>query len=119
MKRIIQNIQRYLTPDLLNSKWRELVQPGDHPVTGHCYIAAEVLYHAWGKKRGYKPVVLSLGDGQTHWFLRHPSTGAIADPSPEQFDGEPIAYDKGKWCGFLTRQPSKRCRVVLRRMGAL
>jgi hypothetical protein len=118
MKRTIKAIERSLSPDLLNAMWRKLVKPGDHPTAGHCYVAAEALWHAWGRERGYKPMVIPLGRGQTHWFLKHPATGRIADPSLGQYDGETPPYSKALWCGFLTGyKPSKRCRVVLERMG--
>ena len=111
----ISKIVRALSPELLEPRWRRRVKTGDHPTTGHCYIAAEALFHFWGKERGFKPKVISFGRGITHWYLEHPD-GRIADPSAAQFDGEPIPYDRGRGCSFLTVRPSRRARIVLARL---
>jgi hypothetical protein len=111
----IKKIQDALTPELLSPFWKKRVKPGDHPITGHCYLAAEVLYHYWGKQRGFKPKVISFGHGITHWFLEH-QDGRIADPSSEQFGSDPIPYARGKGCAFLTQHPSRRAQIVLGRL---
>ncbi len=116
-RKIIRAIQSALTPDLLNPQWRAKASPGDHPVTGHCYIAAEALFHVWGKRRGYRSHVIS-GRGWTHWFLMHP-TGHRADPTKEQFGSKPIPYGRARRCGFLTKGPSKRAREIIRRIRPL
>jgi hypothetical protein len=116
MKHIVRSIQRHLSLDLLTPQWRKLSRPADHPTKGHCYVATEALYHVWGRQRGYRPMVLRTGRNKTHWYLRHPESGKIADPTAEQFQ-RPVAYERGRWCGFLTgNKPSRRCLTVLRRM---
>jgi hypothetical protein len=119
MNRLIARIQRHLTDDLLSPKWRELRT--DDPLSGHCYITAEALWHLiGGKASGYMPHVLThaawpegLDPGETHWFLR--KSRRILDPTAGQFDGE-IAYDKGRACGFLSREPSRRAKTLMERV---
>lgn len=95
--------------DLRKSKWR-----GDYNYfAGHCYVASEVLYHVLG--RFWKPMVMRH-EGSTHWFLKEPCTGGILDPTVDQFAKTPD-YSKAKGCGFLTKQPSKRARKLMSRMG--
>jgi hypothetical protein len=78
---------------------------------GNCYAASEALYHILGGKRaGWKPMHLK-GRGIGHWYLQHKS-GMILDPSGRQFDKKPD-YSKGKGCGFLTKRPSVRARMVI------
>ena len=118
MKRLIKRIKSSLTKDLLNAKWSAKSTGG---LSGHCYVAAEALWHLLGgREAGWTPHVLNhhlwpegLDPGETHWFLRNGQR--IADPTAEQFDGK-IAYDRGKPCGFLTKLPSKRARIVLERV---
>lgn len=75
-----------------------------------CYPVAEAFYHLLGgKKSGWKPMV-GKWKGQTHWWLEHKS-GFVFDPTATQFTNYP--YSKGKGCGFLTKQPSKRARTII------
>jgi hypothetical protein len=118
-QQIIRRIKKALTPDLLRGRWQS---QASGRVNGHCYIAAEALYHMLGgKAKGYTPVVLSyktwpagLDPGETHWFIvdQH---GKVLDPTQEQFDGK-IPYGSGKRIGFLTKRPSKRALVIMRRV---
>ena len=115
MQTTIKQIQQILSLDLLSPQWRKLVQPGDHFTRGHCYAASEALYHLVAKDLGYKPMVLPLGDGQTHWFLRN-SSGEVLDVTAEQFPN-PIDYSKGRGCGWLSGdKPSARCREIMQRV---
>jgi hypothetical protein len=118
MKRLIAKIQRSLSDDLLSPAWRELRT--SNPLSGHCYIAAEALWHLiGGKASGYQPHVMThatwpagLDPGETHWFLR--KGGSILDPTAGQFDGG-VEYDKGRPCGFLTKEPSRRAQTLIER----
>ena len=103
---IIRTIQYNLTDDLRKKEYR------GHPnkFWGHCYIASEALYHLWGKERGYKPQVMRLDNGGTHWFLKKGCH--IVDPTEKQFD-KPVDYSKGRGTGFLTKEPSKRCKILM------
>lgn len=119
----IAAVQAALSSDLLTRSWRIKNEESGNPLVGHCYVAAEALFHRLGgKRRGWKSFVLThsawpegLDVGETHWFLRHES-GAIGDPTALQYEGQPIAYDRGIACGFLTKNPSKRARIVLQRL---
>jgi hypothetical protein len=118
----IKKIQSALTPDLLSPQWARLNQLSQNPLVGHCYVAAEALFHKLGgQKAGWHSCMLNhqrwpegCAKGETHWFLKHQS-GVIADPTAEQYEGQPIAYDKAIACGFLTKAPSKRAQIVLSR----
>ena len=118
--RIISLIQRHLSNDLLSPAWRKLRDPGN-PLSGHCYIAAEALWHLLGGPvSGYVPHVLSnslwpegLNPGETHWFLRHGRKNL--DPTARQFN-LPVAYDRGRGNGFLTTVPSKRAKILIERV---
>lgn len=115
------NIEKFLTPDLLNNKWKKLADKKNN-FSGHCYIAAESIFHILGgKKAGYKSYVLNhavwpdgLDTGETHWFVKN-KDGKIVDPTAKQFD-IPIAYEKGIACGFLTVKPSKRAKILIERL---
>jgi hypothetical protein len=100
-----------------------LVTKGDHPTRGHCYIGAEAAFYALGGAAYWQPYVLTskewsaaLEEGQTHWFIRHRTTGEVVDPTSAQFKGAIIPYDEGRACGFLTSKPSKRAAIVLKRV---
>jgi len=123
-KLLCQRIADALTPDLLSPMWRAKVRTGEPATAGHCYIAAELAYHLLGgKAAGYLPYVLNhacwpegLDPGETHWFIRH-RDGTVVDPTSSQFS-TPIAYDRGRACGFLTLALSKRGRTLRSRIGA-
>lgn len=120
--RICRLVASVLTPHLLNPRWTKLATPG-HRLSGHCYIAAESVYHAFkGRHSGLVPHLLThahwpagLNPGETHWFLRGPR-GGIIDPTASQFTRR-IDYAAGRPCGFLTSRPSKRAQIVLSRCG--
>jgi hypothetical protein len=88
------------------------------PLEGHCYIAAEALWHILGKDE-WKPMCASYidetGMKATHWWLVHRVTGEIADPTREQYLPDSPPYHLGTGRGFLTQHPSKRARIVIRR----
>lgn len=119
---LIQRIQAVLTPDLLSPFWRRMVEGvGLHPTTGHCYAAAEAAWHLLGARAsGWRAMVHRNADDETHWWLEHVDTGAICDPTAEQFlaDGVCPPYGKGRACGFLTAQPSRRAAEIIRRVTA-
>ena len=50
-------------------------------------------------------------EGDSHWFLRHES-GLIIDPTVSQFKLPPN-YTKAVGCGFLTKLPSKRAKLLM------
>lgn len=78
---------------------------------GNCYVTCESLFYLLGgKAAGYTPMVLRH-EGDTHWYLKH-SSGLILDPTVSQFRIPPD-YSKGRGCGFLTREPSKRATSLM------
>lgn len=110
--RLLSNVRRALTDDLRNPRYRG----HPNPLRGHCYVAAEAVWHLLGgPASGLAPVVLRLA-GETHWFLRD-AAGAVVDPTAGQFDRAPD-YARGRPCGFLTRAPSRRAAAVIARVSA-
>jgi hypothetical protein len=96
-----------LTDDLRRAPWRG----SSNPLAGHCYVASEAAWHALGgKASGWTPCTLRH-EGGPHWFLRH-ADGRVLDLTAGQFT-TPVPYAAARGCGFLTREPSKRARVVL------
>ena len=51
----------------------------------------------------------------THWFLKH-KTGIIVDPTKCQFGRATPDYTKARGRGFLTKEPSKRARAMMRQL---
>lgn len=118
VKKAISLVQKNLTPDLLQGRWKHR-QPNAHPLEGHCYIAAEALWHLLGPK-DWKPMCASYEDEYgkaTHWWLvKRSNTNIIADPTKEQYEPDNPPYHIGKGSGFLTTKPSKRAQIVLNRI---
>ncbi len=112
-----------LTPDLLKGRWRSAFEETGNRYSGHCYAAAEALFHMiGGRSKGWLPCVMSsavwpegLDPGETHWFIRNERSGEVLDPTAGQFEGE-VPYERGKGCGFLTKGPSKRAATIMGRV---
>lgn len=104
-------IRNHLSFALLKPKYVTIVSVDDPVETGHCYIAAEALFHLLGgKEAGYTAYVMRVDD-DTHWFLKD-RKGKILDPTAAQFpDG--VDYSKGRPCGFLTKKPSRRAQYLI------
>lgn len=104
---------------LRNMPWR--ADPFAVDSAGHCYVASEVLWHALGgPASGLVPTCMRW-EGATHWWLRDRATGEVLDPTADQFHVRPTAadYARGRGCGFLTRAPSKRARMLAAHAGIL
>jgi hypothetical protein len=114
---LIQRIKDNLTPDLLRKDYK---YDPNNPLRGHCYVASEALYHLIGEEY-LCPVVASYGNGKTHWWIVNKTTGGIYDLTGEQFERIFLLslYKKGRKCGFLTREPSKRCKILLEKIRKL
>lgn len=100
---------------LLTKQWINIKQPLDNYLTGHCYVASETLYHLLGgKENGYTPQVSRFEKG-THWWIKD-KHGNIFDPTSEQFTNEELKgiYSNGKGNGFLTKNPSKRGKILIK-----
>ena len=85
-------------------------------MTGHCYVAAESLFHLLGgKAAGLKPTTIRH-EGSVHWWLVD-SEGEVLDLTADQFR-TPVPYSEGRPRGFLTRDPSARALKVIRAVQA-
>ena len=109
MEKLLEEVQRilYKNPNLAKPEYR-----GSHPLSGHCYVASETVWHLLGKRTsGFVPMNIQH-EGISHWFLMNKITGHIIDLTCEQFN-TPIPVDKAKTRSFLTAHPSKRAQKVL------
>lgn len=105
-----------LSDDLLDKKFRKIKQRSEYlPSTfGHCYVASEVAYHLLGgKETGWKAYYVKHL-GCPHWFLKH-ETGYVLDMTASQFKVL-VPYDKARGIGFLTKEPSKRAKVLIKKI---
>jgi len=83
---------------------------------GNCYVTCEALYHLLGgKEAGWIPRIMKW-EGDTHWFLWNVSTSQLLDPTASQFKERPGSSDyyMAKGCGFLTKEPSKRAKALMK-----
>ena len=118
-----RRVGEVLTPDLLTGRWKSAFAATGNSFAGHCYAAAEALYHmVGGREKGWLPCVMShacwpdgLDPGETHWFIRNRETGQVLDPTAGQFETG-VPYRLGKGCGFLTKLPSRRARTIIDRV---
>lgn len=119
-KRAIVQIQSALSLDLLSSQYRDYSRKRlSHVCRGHCYVAAEALYHLFGSKAGFVPYVYKHPNGVTHWWLAHPESGDVLDPTAPQLKGSKRAiYSSGRRHAFRTAAPSKRAQELMRRITA-
>lgn len=94
---------------LRRPRWRGLREP----LAGHCYVASEALFHLLGgATAGLKPCFVRH-ERQPHWYLEC-SDGAILDVTVVQFSRRPDYWYRGRGCGFLTKRPSKRARILMK-----
>lgn len=114
----IARIKCALTSDLLKPAYKWMHDPAN-PTAGHCYHAAEALWHLLGGRDSpWKPMRVREADGMTHWWLQHRETSEIADPTADQYRrvGEEPPYAQGKGGGFMTAQPSKPAAEIIHRV---
>lgn len=104
-----------LSPDLLKPQYLKL--ENRNRFTGHCYVASEALYHLRGGLRSGLLPQCVRHEGGVHWYLKRRKDGRIFDLTSKQFSSLP-PYESGKGCGFLTRKPSRRAQVLIRRVNA-
>jgi hypothetical protein len=105
-----------LSDDLLDSKRRQYKKM--HPLLdttyGHCYVVSEAAYYLLGgKDAGWTPHCMKV-NSTNHWFLKH-SSDFILDITKHQFISK-LDYSKAKGKGFLTKEPSKRTRILLKKI---
>lgn len=98
-----------LSDDLRRWPWKG----NPNVVAGHCYVASEALYHMLGgRAEGWKPMHVRH-EGQAHWYLQRGDE--ILDATWDQFR-EPPVYSAGRGKGFLTKRPSKRAVILIKRV---
>ena len=110
-RNLLQDVQGALTPELLHPDHGG----GVGPLAGHCYVATQSLWHLLGAQdSGYTPHSGPAPGGGTHWWLVEDDTGRVIDPTATQFPAYDYSLGSGK--GFLTRDPSRRARIVIERV---
>ena len=104
-------IAESLTDDLRRLPWRG----SPNPLAGHCYVASEAAWHLLGAaSSGWRPTFIRH-QGVSHWYLTSKDSGEIMDITASQFDELPD-YSKGIGKGFLTKVPSKRAAVLIKKI---
>ena len=106
---LVDKVVSQLTDDLRRPPYKG----SSNPLTGHCYVASEALYHLLGS-RDWVPCNIQH-EGGPHWYLKNKVTGEILDATAGQFE-TPVPYEKGRGKGFLTKEPSKRAKELLSRL---
>jgi len=104
----LQAVLGSLTDDLRKPKYRG----HPNPLAGHCYVVAEVLKWHFGAR--WTPMQIGH-ENDSHWFLKNKDTGEILDPTAPQFK-TPVPYKNARGRGFLTKELSKRARILLERV---
>lgn len=92
------NTLREIGDRLLSPKYRHEWET-ESPTNGYCYIVTEVVFHY--VLDDVTPVVINLGDGTTHWYVKNKATGVITDFTRQQFGDERIPYERGVYKGFM------------------
>lgn len=102
-------VKNQLDDGLRSAPWKGSL----NPLAGHCYIASETIYHLMGgKESGITPQYIKV-NGISHWYLKYGEE--IIDPTAGQFNFD-IDYNEGRGKGFLTSMPSKRSRILIKRV---
>jgi len=104
-------VRAALTPDLLRRDWAARRPQGATSSWGLCYVACEAVRFL--AEEELHPRTVRVDEG-VHWFLVTDS-GEVVDPTADQFRTPP-RYEDGRGRGFLTKEPSKRTRVLLGRI---
>lgn len=104
----------YLRKECLRPQYRN----NGNLLGGFCYTASEAIYHLSADLMLPWCVRYGKLSHQTHWYLTLAETGEVVDVTGSQFaDMDAYAiYDHAVRKGFLTKQPSKRARLVLDRI---
>lgn len=113
---LIAKIQIALTPDLLKKPYRD--ENATNPMFGHCYVATEALFYLLDERKDYCACRGRDDRGIVHWWLVNKVTNQIFDVTADQYWSQGLVppYSRGKRSGFLTKDPSKRCRSLQERI---
>ena len=112
---LANQIKSNLSSDLLKPEYKMFNK--HNPTFGHCYIASEALFHlAGGKASGLSIKRARDASNISHWWLES-AEGQIFDPTSDQYDhfGTKPPYQSGVSTGFLTKNPSKRAKILMDR----
>lgn len=100
----------------LSDELRRPVYRGNpNPLAGHCYVASETAWHLLGGMESTWRPKFVQHECEPHWYLEN-THGQRLDITASQFT-EPVPYGNGVRRGFLTKEPSRRCQIVLDRVG--
>jgi hypothetical protein len=116
IEHVAQLIQSCLSDDLR----RPVYQGNPNYLAGHCYVASEVAWHLLGGADSSWCPMFIRHECEPHWFLgRTTAAGTeVIDITASQFTTA-VPYHLAKGKGFLTKEPSRRARIVLDRIGDL
>jgi hypothetical protein len=104
----------HMGPKMLNKPWDKKWSK-ERPTTGYCYVVSEFVFHYLAPP-GCKVMRLYVPETDIkHWFIQWPDE-TIVDLTMDQFDNVPD-YSKAKGAGFLTKEPSKRAKVLAELLG--
>lgn len=113
----IGGLAEALVPSLSDDLRKPKYKGSTNPLTGHCYVASEAVWHLLGgAESGWVPQYVKH-EGDQHWYLKHKESGKILDLTAGQFK-TPVPYEKGIGRGFLTKEPSKRAAELITRIKA-
>lgn len=117
MNVIVPKVQDHLTDDLLRAPYKKM--PNRKKLTGFCYVASETVWYQLTEHQRelLQPHYMRV-NGMIHWLLKSKQLNIVVDPTAGQYD-EPLNYDNAIKCAFLTKKPSKRTAILLKRMGYL
>lgn len=107
---LVERIRACLTDDLLTPDQRR--RERRTPSAGHCYVASEALWHLTGRTLS---AFQMRHEGNSHWFLFDFDNDEVIDPTADQFATLP-PYGEARHMSFLTKEPSKRARVLIARV---
>jgi hypothetical protein len=118
IEKVIKSILDCLSPDLLKPSYRE--ENKKNPTFGHCYVASEVLFHLIEADipGRFSPWIGKDDQGINHWWLVDNEDGSIVDPTADQYisQGKIPPYEHGRKFSFLTKNPSRRAKIVMERI---
>lgn len=106
---IANRIKQNLSNDLLKKEYLNI--PNKNKYTGHCYVASECYYHLSDKNHSVYHI---KHEDSTHWFLKDEKNNII-DLTAAQFKTN-VPYDLAKKGFFLTKEPSKRAKILINRV---
>jgi hypothetical protein len=118
IEELIVKIQKALTSDLLKPEYRE--RNANNPMFGHCYVATESFYHLTKDMYPGRYTIFHGKDEEdiTHWWLHDNHKTKIVDLTADQYYsvGKVPPYTKGRRGAFLTKEPSKRARIIMEKV---